>query len=219
MATLNEIAYNIKNIISGGVASDDSDVSIRQLKFMIHYHRANLLVKYTDNGRKTSNICYQVHSASPSSSGIDLDVVGFNDNKAIRSIAYKESTSIDSDYTPLPIVQNHDRAFLNSSRFISSAASKVATVSDRKLYVWEGDSLVSSGSLEVNAILANPTTASTYVDDDTTTYPIPEEIIPLLIQSILQVELSVMAGVPTKGPNNQVNEKQTKGKQPTPKKV
>ena len=34
MATLNEIAYNIRNVISGGVAPDDTDVSLRQIKFM-----------------------------------------------------------------------------------------------------------------------------------------------------------------------------------------
>ena len=45
MATLNEIAYNIRNVISGGVAQDDTDVSLRQIKFMRHYHRANFLVK------------------------------------------------------------------------------------------------------------------------------------------------------------------------------
>lgn len=43
MATLNEIAYNIKNIAEGGVAPDDSNITLKQIKHMIHYHRANLL--------------------------------------------------------------------------------------------------------------------------------------------------------------------------------
>ena len=60
MATLNEITYNIKNLVSGGVASDDSDISNRQIKFMVHYHRANLLMQYTDNGKKASNVCFQM---------------------------------------------------------------------------------------------------------------------------------------------------------------
>ena len=35
MATLNELAFNIKNIVTGGVSSDDSDISTSQIKFMI----------------------------------------------------------------------------------------------------------------------------------------------------------------------------------------
>jgi len=207
MATLNEIAYNIKNLVSGGVASDDSDVSLRQIKFMVHYHRANLLIQYTDNGKKASNSIFQVESTSPSANGIDLGLVGFNDNRAIRSIAYKDDSSVESSYVPLPIVQNHDRVFVNNSRFILKAGSKIATLSDRKLYVWEGESLVSDGSLEINAVFSDPTSVSSYAGDDTTQYPIPEELIPLLVQNVLQLEFNVMLATNAKGANNQADEK------------
>lgn len=206
MATLNEIAYNIKNLVSGGVASDDSDVSLRQIKFMVNYHRANLLIQYTDNGKKASNAIFQVHSTSPSANGIELGLVGFNDNRAIRSIAYKDDSSVDSSYVPLPIVQNHDRVFVNNSRFILKAGSKISTLSDRKLYVWEGESLVSDGSLEINGVFSNPTTVSSYSSDETTQYPIPEELIPLLVQNVLQLEFNVMLSTNAKAANNQVDE-------------
>ena len=48
--TLDEIAYNIKNLVSGGIHGEDSNISLRQIKAMIHYHRAQLLLKYTDGG-------------------------------------------------------------------------------------------------------------------------------------------------------------------------
>ena len=41
--TLNEIAYNIKNIVERGIAGEDSNLSIRQIKSMVDYHRAQLL--------------------------------------------------------------------------------------------------------------------------------------------------------------------------------
>lgn len=220
MATLNEIAYNIRNVISGGVSSDDTDVSLRQIKFMVHYHRANLLMKYTNNGRKASNVCFQVDVVTPTASGVTLkDVIGFNDNRAIRSIAYKDDSNVDSSYVPLPIVQNHDRMFVNNSRFILSAGSKIATLSDKKLYVWELDSLVSGGSLEINAMFSNPTDVSSYVDDDTTQYPIPEELIPMVVQNVLQLEFNVMLSLNAKGPNNQVDEAKAKGKKKPQQKV
>jgi len=213
MATLNEITYNIKNLVSGGVASDDSDISNRQIKFMVHYHRANLLMQYTDNGKKASNACFQMDVLSPTSSGATIKhVVGFNDNRGIRSVAYKDDTSIESSYSPLPIIQHHDRMFVNNSRFILSAGSKIATLSDRKLYVWEGDSIVSGGSVEVNGIFSNPTEVSSYVDDETTQYPIPEELIAVLVKEVLKQEFSIIMSVPSKGPNNQVDENAAKGK-------
>ena len=214
MATLNEIAYNIRNTVSGGIAPDDTDISLRQVKFMVHYHRANLLLQYTDNGKKVSNSCFQVDVISPKSNGVILnDFVGFNENRAVRSIAYKDDSSVDSTYEPLPIIQNHDRMFVNNSRFMKNTSKKIATLSDRKLYIWEGDSTISSGVVEVNAVFSNPTLVSSYVDDDTTQYPIPEELITPLVGNVLKQEFSVLLGVPSKTPNNQVDENTPQEKQ------
>lgn len=214
MATLNEIAYNIRNTVSGGVASDDTDISLRQVKFMVHYHRANLLLQYTDNGKKVSNSCFQVDVINPKSNGVILnDFVGFNENRAVRSIAYKDDSSVDSTYEPLPIIQNHDRMFVNNSRFMKNTSKKIATLSDRKLYIWEGDSTISSGVVEVNAVFSNPTLVSSYVDDDTTQYPIPEELITPLVGNVLKQEFSVLLGVPSKTPNNQKDENTPQEKQ------
>ena len=134
-------------------------------------------------------------------------VVGFNQNRGIRSIAYKEDSSRDSLYVPLPIVQHHDRIFVNSSRFILAAESKIATLSDRRIYVWEGDEIVEEGFLEVNAVFSDPTKVSSYETDDTTQYPLPQELIPVLIKEVLKTEFNVMMSVPSNGPNNQSDEK------------
>ena len=117
MATLNEITYNIKNIVEGGVGSDDSNLSNRQIKHMIHVKRAELLLKYTDNGRKTSEACYQIDVVTPSVSGANLKpLVGFNkpeiivvdNNSTDDSLQivnlFKDRTTIKvipiNDYTP-----------------------------------------------------------------------------------------------------------------------
>jgi len=211
--TLNEIAYNIRNVASGGIGSDDTDLSLRQIKFMIHYHRANLLISYTDAGRKSSNASFQVDKIISKANGVDLKpFVGFNNDRAIRSISLQEDSSTDSEFVILPIVNHHDRAFVNESRFIKKSSSKIATISDRKLYVWEGESIYSGGLLEVNAIFSNPTEVSSYVDDNTTPYPMPDELISILVQNILKIEFSVISAITSAGPNNQVDEKQTTSK-------
>jgi len=212
MATLNEIAYNIKNIVEGGVGSDDSNLSTRQIKQMIHVKRAELLVKYTDNGRKTSDVCYQVDIATPSMSGYAYkEFLGFNNNRAIRSVSLRESSNIEASSEILPLVQDQDRTFIQSSRFMRNVTKKYASLLDNKIYVFDGDSLVSSGTLEIKGIYSNPTTVSSYVDDDTTQYPIPNELISVLTQEIISKEIVMLYNLSANTPNNQTDEK-TKSK-------
>lgn len=213
MATLNEIAYNIKNIVEGGVGSDDSNLSLRQVKQMIHVKRAEMLVKYTDNGRKTSEACYQVDVATVSSGGYQYKpFVGFNNNRGIRSIVYKDSTAIDASMELLALTQDHDRMFLQESRFVKSSSKKHATISGNKLFVFEGDSPTSGGVIEIKGVFSNPTTVSTYVDDDTTEYPIPSELISILTQELITKEIVLLYNLSADTPNNQADEK-TKSKE------
>ena len=92
-------------------------------------------------------------------------------------------------------------------------SNKVAGLSDRKLYKWEGESLATGGSVEINAVFANPTEVSSYESHDVTQYPVPEELIPMIVQSVLQAEFNVMLRLNSRGPNNQVDENTAKGKQ------
>jgi hypothetical protein len=43
MATLNEIAYNIKELMSGGNETKEQQISTRQIKHWVHYHRAKII--------------------------------------------------------------------------------------------------------------------------------------------------------------------------------
>ena len=43
MATLNEIIYNIKNLKGGGIETDDSELTRRQLEFIINHFRAEII--------------------------------------------------------------------------------------------------------------------------------------------------------------------------------
>lgn len=212
MATLNEITYNIKNIVEGGVVSDDSNVSTRQIKYMIHAKRAELLLKYTDSGRKTSESLYQIDKKQVYQAGISYNrVVGFNNNRAIRSIAYREDNSIDASMELLPVVQDHDRMFIQQSKFMRNVEKKHASLTPDKLYVFEGDSIVSGGIIEMKAIFEDPTKVSSYVDDDTTQYPISNELLSVLTQEIIGKEIVMLYNLSANTPNNQTDEK-TKSK-------
>tara|TARA_R100000655_G_scaffold63880_1_gene102389 strand:+ start:3136 stop:3786 length:651 start_codon:yes stop_codon:yes gene_type:complete len=208
MATLNEIAFNIKNIVEGGVGSDDSNLSTRQIKHLINVKRGELLLKYTDNGRKTSESCYQLDILTPEASGVVYKpFLGFNNNRAIRSIVFKDGDAIDDSIEILPIVQDHDRMFVKHSRFIRSVTRKYATLSNGKIFIFEDDSLVSGGTIEFKAIFSDPTSVSSYVDDDTTEYPMPDELLSVLTQEIIGKEVALLYNLSANTPNNQTDEK------------
>jgi len=59
MITLNEIAYNIKNLAYGGSNSTESTISIAQIKHWIHYHRAKLIADNIDKGITNNEKIYQ----------------------------------------------------------------------------------------------------------------------------------------------------------------
>ena len=59
MITLNEIAYNIKNLAYGGSTSTENNISLRQIKHWIHYHRAKLIADNIDKGILNDQSIYQ----------------------------------------------------------------------------------------------------------------------------------------------------------------
>tara|TARA_R110000772_G_scaffold109993_8_gene213410 strand:+ start:121 stop:837 length:717 start_codon:yes stop_codon:yes gene_type:complete len=54
-----EIIYNIKNLIAGGIQSDDESISNRQLMFIIDYYRARLLKQDQEKGRFMQSLYVQ----------------------------------------------------------------------------------------------------------------------------------------------------------------
>lgn len=53
---LSEIVYNIKNLISGGIQSDDENLSDDQVAFIVNYYRAKLLRQDISKGKSKSEI-------------------------------------------------------------------------------------------------------------------------------------------------------------------
>ena len=95
MVTLEEITYNIKNLVEGGISGEDSNLSIRQIRHMIHYYRAQLLQKYTDSGRYMSNSMFQTISQTVGTGIWTIPaLVGFSNNRALKEIYLVKNTGI-----------------------------------------------------------------------------------------------------------------------------
>ena len=201
--TLNEIAYNIKNVVEGGIHGTDSNTSIRQIKSMIHYHRAQLLLKYTDGGRYLSEKCYsEINNYIPSDGKIDApEVVGFANNKGISSISIWPSgwDQEADDRIEIPIQDNNNKEFFVESRFTGNSIR--AYIRDGIIRFYEGNELYTNEDAVylIKAILAKPDTGDSE-------YPIPDELVASLIESVLSKEFNMMLTVGKDVTNNSVDD-------------
>jgi hypothetical protein len=190
--TLNEIAYNIKNIVEGGAITLDSNISIRHIQAMIHYHRAQLLLKYTDNGRYISSAIISQYDDYLNNGYIDIPpVLGFSNNKAIVSIEITK----DGEKQSVPLCYGPDKEFFFESRFGPSDERVIAVIGDdedtgytRRIYFYSGLDELTSGNVIIRAVSSQPL-------DGPNGYPIPEELISTLVETILKKEFNVILSV------------------------
>lgn len=78
MATLKEINYNIRNLIRGGILSDDERVSEAQMDFIIHSVRAMFIKQAVDKNQYISPDVYQ-------STCLDLTIVDKSECPEIKT--------------------------------------------------------------------------------------------------------------------------------------
>ena len=190
--TLNEIAYNIKNIVEGGATTLDSNISIRHIQAMIHYHRAQLLLKYTDNGRYISSAIISQYDDNLNNGYIDIPpILGFSNNKAIVSIEITK----EGEKQSVPLCYGPDKEFFFESRFGPSDERVIAVIGDdedtgytRRIYFYSGLDELTSGNVIIRAVSSQPL-------DGPNGYPIPEELISTLVETILKKEFNVILSV------------------------
>ncbi len=194
MATLKEIVYNIKNIAEGGFSQDtDSKISTLQVEFLVHTYRAQLLLQYSNNGRKLHPETLQSHVVTISGTDVNKvtlpSLVQFNSQRAIKSIKAKIGATENIE------------VFLSSEGMTTYSTSNKFTGSSKKAYLKNGElhfnfDTDTSDTITILGCFSNPKDVSTYVDDDTTEYPLPQELVTVLTQQILQNEYRVVINEP-----------------------
>ena len=195
--TLNEIAYNIKSLVEGGYSTKDSNLSLRQIKAWINYHRLNILESYTSNGKNIpQSVTQNLGSFVAPEEGqfITLpQIATFGDTKAITSVTNIDNTIVFGRTSQDKIV------YQEQSRFTSAMP---------KFYLEEGNKLYFHGSasgeeIKIIAVLEDPRTASTWTNDDNY-YPLPSQLVNPLIKMVAEVELQLTMGFPGDIMNNEL---------------
>ena len=86
--TLNEIAYNILNLVRGGRSSNNDYISTGQIKFNVKYYRAMLIRRdFARNGMVTRHLeqdlgCLELQKVDASTAG---DVIQWNGSSFVAS--------------------------------------------------------------------------------------------------------------------------------------
>ena len=194
--TLNEIAYNIKNLAEGGYSTKDSKLSIRQIKAWVNYHRLNILETYTGNGKDIP------HGATQNLGTFIVPEEGeFITLPRVASLSNTRAiTSVTSEDNTLYARTTQDKiAFQENSRF-TSAMPKFFIESGIHMYFYGS---ASGDEIKIIGVLEDPTEASTWSSDDDQ-YPLPSQLINPLIKMVAEVELQLTLGSPGDIINNEV---------------
>jgi|TARA_R100000084_G_C4654329_1_gene151837 hypothetical protein len=207
--TLNEIAYNIKNIVEGGIAGEDSNLSLSQIKHMIHYHRASLLTKYTDSGRYVSEECCSIITGSNEAPIFFGRLIGWPNLRAIKEVMLSQPTSGIPKIINVPVFNSSERDFALSTRFAPNESQLFA------MYTGLGSVVIinsdgtnhydANETITIKAVLDNPE-AVTMISG----YPIPADLIESLVETVLAKEFNIYLRVSSDNTNNSVDDKMAK---------
>lgn len=217
MITLNQLVYNLKNLIRGGRLSDDEMISDRQLEFIINYTRAVLIKRDIDKGKKIDDQLIQslghvkVKLAHPSEC-TDL-AVGCKILKTEKALP----KSIESNYANL-ITYVGTVSGAKSYQFATEArsrwskfdkyTSKLPRAFYRGGYVFITENKVMT-TISIKGVFEDPREVASFIDCNgapcytvDSPYPIPAYMIAPLNEMILNKEFRLAALSPTDTTNN-----------------
>jgi len=206
--TLNEIAYNILNLVRGGNSHHDESISLDQIKFNIQYYRAMLIRRdFARNGLVTRHLeqdlgCIELEKVDATKccklplschvmkSKVRIPrTVRFNFTDAITYVG-----AIDG-ITDIPIVDSHMVKYLIWDKYTKDN-TKAYMIEDY-LYLVNPQDI---GFVNVRGVFEDPREVASFdcsgsnCYDDDSAYPIPADMLQIITQGLQQGEMSVLAG-------------------------
>jgi hypothetical protein len=222
---LSEIIYNIKNLMAGGIESDDTDLSNAQMAFIVAYYRAKLLKQDQDKGRMDKTLYVQNLGKVP--------LVQADKNECCDTDACILRTQLKIP-TPLETYKGmnitfvgtlHGRPFQrehHNSMFWASAAKWVGK--EPKWYYQNGyiylvnPPSVMLSDINIQGIFEKPEDAVSFRTCDCPDnnedcfrsfdfeYPLPQHHVDTIVKLIAQTEMKILTSIPVDTANNSINQ-------------
>tara|TARA_R110000787_G_scaffold93733_12_gene196048 strand:- start:1481 stop:2179 length:699 start_codon:yes stop_codon:yes gene_type:complete len=206
--TLDEIAYNILNLVRGGRTNVSEHISLAQIKFNVKYYRAMLIRRdYARNGNITRHLeqdlkCVKLKKVEGSKccnlpSGVKVYKSIEPIPKTVR-LNFKDAITHVGDITGLqtiPIVDAITVQWLPYDKYVRK--EKRAYMIEDHLYIYNANGLE---FINVRGIFEDPEDLAGYdcdgsdCYDEHSDYPIPMDMIQVITEGIASKELQMLAG-------------------------
>lgn len=217
--TLDEIAYNILNLLRGGRTSNDELISVEQIKFNIKHYRAMLIRRdYARNGYVSNHIdqdlgclkIIQVDASKCCNLPQDCPVyrterkppktVRFNFTDAFTFIGKPNGTGT------IPKVDAHEIEYLPYDTY-TSGHTKYYVIDDY-IYVYNPKGLE---AINIRGVFEDPEAVANFATctdgfcyDDQSPFPLPMDMVSTITAGIAAGELTLLSG----GVNDSTNDRQ-----------
>tara|TARA_R110002167_G_scaffold345626_2_gene556041 strand:+ start:1037 stop:1753 length:717 start_codon:yes stop_codon:yes gene_type:complete len=226
--TLDEIAYNLLNLIRGGRSNNDEHISLSQIKFNIKHYRAMFIRRdYTKNGFVSRHVeqdlgCVAIEPVDASQCcQLPSTCVVYKSVKPIpKTIRYnfKEAITYVGDITgtgTIPLVNSNTVKWLSYDKY-TKKKMKAYMIEDF-LYIYNAEGLE---MINVRGVFEEPkdveeftdcceevgTNCTKCYDDSTSEYPIPMDMLSLINQGILAGELNILSSTASDTQNDRMQD-------------
>jgi hypothetical protein len=209
--TLDEIAYNILNLVRGGKSHNDENISISQIKFNVKYYRAMLVRRdFARNGLVTRHLeqslgCIKLKPVNASQCcNLPLDckvvrsvekiprTIRFNFTDAITYVGAVDGT------TRIPLIEPHMVKYLPYDTYTKDS-TKAYMIEDYLYLVNDND----IGFVNVRGVFEDPEEISRFDCDGTDCYnsksefPMPMDMLQMITSGIIQGEMGLLSSTIT----------------------
>ena len=207
--TLNEIAYNLLNLIRGGRSNQDEHISLDQIKFNIKHYRAVFIRRdYAKNGFSSRHTeqnlgCVRIIPVDASKCcNLDTKCPVYRTEKKIpKTIRYNFEEAITyvgdvSGMNTIPMVSSNMLQWLSYDKY-TSKKMKSYVIGDY-LYIYNAQGLE---AINVRGVFEDPQEVSKFdeceaggcYDDSKDDFPIAMDMLSLINKGLIDGELNLLA--------------------------
>jgi|TARA_A200000159_G_scaffold157408_1_gene173483 hypothetical protein len=205
--TLNEIAYNILNLVRGGRSSNNEHISTSQIKFNVKYYRAMLIRRdFARNGIITRHLeqdlgCLELIKVDASKCcNLPTECAVYRTVKKVpRTVRFNFSDAIThvgdvSGTGTIPIVDSNAVQWLPYDKYTKNKMK--AYMIEDYIYIYNADGLK---FINIRGIFEDPEDVALFDCDgsdcynDDMDFPIPMDMLQTITQGIMSGELMMLA--------------------------
>ena len=220
MATIKEIVYDIKNLIRGGMQSDDEIISDRQIEFQVDSLRAQFIRQDINKRRSISdNIKQMIHCMEVEP--VSANTCGLSNNSIIVRSKTKIPNAIETSHSDLitaigptgllslnfHIIPYNRAAWAGTNKYTKKMTC--AFILDSFIYIVGPDAEMLE-KIKVEGVWQSPRDIEAYMKEDghpsynaeEEDYPLSTSMLDLIKQSMLTTNLQPFLSSPTDISNN-----------------